>query len=82
MKIKSVAFVPIIHHLFGLSKAKENDSPGFKRLPTFTGGGLLTAGSAILTLSNLIAKTYKTNQETQKKIKQSDYSLIYRIKNY
>lgn len=51
-------------------------------ISTFTGGELLTAGAAILTLSNLLAKTYKTHQETQEKIKQSDYSLIYRIRNY
>lgn len=51
-------------------------------ISTFTGGELLTAGSAIVTLSNLLANGFKTQQETKKTINQSDYSLIYRIKNY
>lgn len=51
-------------------------------ISTFTGGELLSIGSAIVTLSNLLANTYKTNEETQKTIRQSEYSLIYRIKNY
>lgn len=48
----------------------------------FTGGEIMTAGSAIITLSNIMAKSYKTYHETKKSIDKSDYSLIYRIKNY
>lgn len=49
---------------------------------TFVGNEFFTVGSGIVTFSNLMAKTYKVQQDTQKTIKRSDYSLVYRIKNY
>lgn len=48
----------------------------------FNNNELFTVGSGIVTMSNFIAKTYKVQQDTQKTIKQNDYSLIYRLKNY
>lgn len=48
----------------------------------YTGSEIMTAGSAIATLSLLLAKSYKTLRDARKTINKSDYSLIYRIRNY
>jgi len=48
----------------------------------YNGNEIISAGSGIITMSNIIAKTYKVHQDKQKTIKQNDYSLIYRIKNH
>lgn len=46
-----------------------------------TGGPLLTAGTALATISNIAAKTYKQVAEAEKKINESEYALIYRLKS-
>lgn len=45
------------------------------------GGPILTAGAALAAFANLSAKSFKVAAQTDKKIMNSDYALIYRIKN-
>lgn len=47
----------------------------------FAGGPIITAGATIVALSNLTAKAFKVNADINKKIKSSDYAIIYRINN-
>jgi len=48
----------------------------------YTGETLLTNGAALTAMGNVAAKSFKVASESKKKIKSSDYSLIYRLKNY
>ena len=46
----------------------------------FTGGTLLTAGSAIYTLGNLGSKAFRVARDRREKLKASQYVLLYRMK--
>jgi len=46
-----------------------------------TGNALFTAGAGLATLASIGSKTYKEVADTEKKINDSEYALIYRLKN-
>ncbi len=79
LKLDKEVFENVIDSIF--SDEKTWIAFGTFMFSLLTGGILLTAGSALATFSNIAAKTYKQVAETENKIKNSDYALIYRLKN-
>ncbi|MBB6276558.1 hypothetical protein [Porphyromonas circumdentaria] len=79
LKLDSKAFSTLMDRVFSDEKTWVGIATYI--ISVFSENEILTAGSAIYALSSLGSKSFSTLKDIQNTINQSDYSLIYRLKN-